>query len=275
MSYSFDKLITSDKAVAQYEKRLSICLTSNGFSFSVTDILDELLSLGTVQCKTDAPMPQLLADIKGALAEAGIQSYGLKEAELVVVSRQFVWIPQHLYDATKERTYLDTLCKVKQGYGVFSDHNDLIKANIVFSADNNIVSAFRIAVPGIRIRCQHSKMVNATLLEQSDQRSLMLINLRDGESDFAIFGNKKLEISNTYDCVNFDETMYYALNLTRQFHLEDARLLVAVCGEADRERFAILGNYFPSLALYTGRPLTLPVAEMQHIHTYRHALILS
>lgn len=275
MSYKINYFIASDKDVASYEKRLSICLMSNGFSFSLTDVYDELLALGEVECNLNAPIGALLTDIRGFLAETRMQTFGLKEAELIVFSDQFVWIPQHLFDADNLRQYLDVMCKVPMGYSVFEDYNDRIKAHLVFSADNNILSAFKVAIPGIKIRCQHSKMVNPVVLDSSDQRTMMLINIRDGVTDFALFENKKLLLSNSYSCANIDETMFYALNISRQFHLEDGRLLVGVCGDIDREKFAFLKGYFADIALYTGRPLTLTVPQMQHIHTYRCALVLS
>ncbi len=275
MSYKINSLIASDKEVASYEKRLSICLASNGFSFSISTIHDELLAFGEVECNTAAPMSELIADIKGIMAEAHIQPFGLKEKELVIYSQQFVWVPQHLYDEKKQREYLEALCTIATGCSVNVDYNDAIKAYMVFSADNNIVSAFKIAVPGLKVRCQHSKMANPTLLESSDMKSVLFMNIRFGMTDFAVFCNKKLQISNTFSCANWDETLYHALNLTKQFHLEDATMLTAVCGDVDRERFASLRNYFPNVALYTGRQLALTVPEMQHIPTYRHALILS
>lgn len=275
MSYKINYFIASDKYVAQYEKRLSICLSSNGFSFSVTDVYDELLSLCDVECNMGSSIGELLSDIRGILSDTRIQTFGLKDSELTLMSNQFVWVPQHLYEPEKKKEYLDVMCKVPAGYGVYEDYNDRIKAHIVFSGADNCVSAFKIAIPGIHIRCQHSKMVNATVLDASDGQTMMLVNLRAGETDFAIIGNRKLQISSTYNCVNFDETMFYALNLTRQLHLEDARMTVGVCGDVDRDRFALMRSYFPNSALYTGRALTLTMPEMQHIHTYRYSLILS
>lgn len=275
MSYKINSFIASDKDVASYEKRLSICLASNGFSFSVSTIHDELLAIGDVECNTKASMSEMIADIKGALSEAKIQPFGLKEKELVVYSRQFVWVPQHLFDEKKERGYLDALCTVETGFTVISDYNEAIKSHIVFSADNSLVSAFKVAIPGLKIRCQHSKMVNTIVLENSDMKSVLLMNIREGQADYAVFCNKKLQISNTFNCVNFDEVLYHALNLTKHFHLEDATMVAAVCGDIDRDRFARLREYLPNVALYTGRPLTLTVPEMQHTPTYRYALILS
>ena len=275
MSYKINSFIVSDKPVASYEKRLSICLTSNGFSFSLCSVDDELLAFGDVQCPTAVSMSELLSTVKSAFAEMKIQPYGMKETELVVFSRQFVWVPQHLYDEKRQRTYLEALCKVETGCGVFCDFNEAIKAYLIFSADNNQVSAFKIACPGLKVRCQHSKMANQTVIESSDLKSVLLMNVRPGVTDYAVFCNKKLQISNSFDCVNFDETMYHALNLTKQFHLEDALMTAAVCGDVTREDYARMRPFFPNVVLYTGRPLTLTVPEMQHVPLYRHAMIMS
>ncbi|MBR3529326.1 MAG: DUF3822 family protein [Bacteroidales bacterium] len=275
MSYNINSLIKSEKVVGSYEKRLSICLSSNGFSFSMTSLHDELLAFGEVTSNLSASMSDLLLDIKSVFTEADIITYGLKEIELIVVSRHFVWVPQHLYDEKMERSYLEAIGKIATGEGVYSSTNDDIKAQIVFTAPNNVVSAFKIAMPGIKIRCQHDKLANMTLLESSDLRSILLVNIREGESDYAVLCNKKLQLSNTFKCNSFDETLYHAVNLTKQFHLEDASVTVAVCGNINREQFSTMRQFLPNVALYTGRQMTLSNPEMQHIPLYRHAVILS
>lgn len=275
MSYKINNFISSDIDVATYEKRLSICLSSNGFSFSLRSLSDELLAIGDVACNPEAPMVELLTDVKNAFAEMRMPPFGMKETELVVPSSQFVWMPQHLYDDTKKNAYLDALCKVSNGYGVYSDFNEEIKSYMIFSANNNQVSAFKIALPGLRVRCQHSKMVNSYLLAKSDMRSVLMINVREGESDYCVFCNKKLQMSNTFRCDSIDETIYHALNITKQFHLEDAAMDVYVCGEIDRDKYAKLRPYFNKVALFTGGNLRLTVVEMQHVAAYKYALILS
>ena len=275
MSYKINSLIKSDKIVVSYEKRLSICLSSTGFSFSLTSLNNELLAMGEVSMSLTAPMSDILLDIKAAFTEMGIITFGIKETELITFCRQFVWVPQHLYDEKMQRSYLEALAPIQAGYSVFSNANDSIKAQIVFSAPNNVVSAFKIAIPGLTVRCQHETMVNETLLQASDMQSVLLIHMREGETDYAVLCNKKLQISNTFECVNLDETLYHALNLTKQFHLEEAAMTTAVCGNVDRDTFAKLRQFLPNVTLYTGRQLTLTEPEMQHIPLYRHALILS
>lgn len=277
MSYRINSLIVSDKIVPSSEKRLSICLEPNGFSFSITTTHDELYALGEVEMELagGTSMSATMSSIKAAFDEAGIQPFGLQEAELVVMARQFVWVPQHLYDAANDRKYLEALCKLTAGYSVYSDLNEALQAQIIFSADSNLVSAFKIAIPGIKVRCQHSKMVNAPLMEQSAMRSLLVMNLREGAADYAVICNKKLQISNTYDCANVDEALYHAVNITKQFHLEEAALTLVVCGGVDRSSYEYMGRFFPSMALYSGRPLTLLCPEMSRQPLYRKALTLA
>lgn len=275
MSYSINSFINTDRDVASYEKRLSICITPNGFSFSVVTKNNELLALGDIDCDTKAPMSQLLLEVKDVFNKVGIRTFGLDEVELIVPSRHFVWIPMHLYDEAKNNDYVEAIHKLEVGECVFADYNAAAGAYLVFVADNNVVSAFRIAMPGLMIRAQHSKLVNADTLEVSQMKSLMVVNVRGKESDFAIFVNRKLQLSNTFDCANFDETLYHAVNITKQMRLDDVPLTVALCGETDRECYDRVCEFFDNVALYTGRNLVMSTEALRRAPAYRYALILS
>ncbi|MBP5326726.1 MAG: DUF3822 family protein [Bacteroidales bacterium] len=274
MSYKINSFIASNKDVASNEKRLSICLSSNGFSFSMLHA-DQLIMLCDISCDMKANMAAMMTTIKEVFNEVGLIPYALKETELVVPSGQFVWVPRHLFDEQRQRDCIEALSKVPSGYGVFSNLNLAVGAYMVFTADNSAVSAFKICIPGLKIRCQHDKLLSASVLENSDMKSLLLMNIREGKTDFEVVCNKKLQLSNTFDCANANETLYHALNITKQFHLEDAAMTVAVCGDIDRDSFSLMRGYFADMVLYNGAPLTLTVPEMQHIHLYKYAMILS
>lgn len=275
MSYKINSLFTSDNVIASYEKRLSICLLSNGFSFSVTTNNDVLVTFGEIECSTKVPMSEFLGTVKTVFAEVDIQPYGMKESELIVMSNRFVWVPQHLYDSANDRTYFETLYKIPSGMTLFSDYNDSVKANIVFAADTTLVSAFKIAIPGLKVRCQHSKLANNSIMDCSDNSSVLAINIREEETDYVVFCNKKLQISNSFYCANSDETLYHALALTKQFHLEDAAMTVLVCGNIDRDTFAKMRQFLPNMKLYAGRQLSFGKPEMQQLPLYKYALMFS
>lgn len=275
MSYKINSFIPSKKDVVSTEKRLSICLLPNGFSFSVTTLHDELLSVGEVECDINAPMSDLVKVVKSAFEEMQIQPFGLKECELIVFSRQFVWVPIHLYDEKNDKSYLEALCHIPGGSTVYADFNESIKAMMVFADNSNAVAAFKIVIPRLKVRCQHSKLVDDSLLELSDLKSLILIHVRKDACDIEVVCNKKLLLSNTFDSANFDEVMFHTMNVAKQFHLEEAMLTTAICGEVGREEYAKIRRFLPNVSLYTGRPLKLTNPEMQHLPTYRHAVVLS
>ena len=47
-----------------------------------------------------------------------------------------------------------------------------------------------------------------------------------------------------------------------------------MCGDVDRNRFALLRPYFPSASIYTGTHTSYLNPEFKTLHTYRNALIL-
>lgn len=235
----------------------------------------ELLSLCEATCDMDAPMSALVGDVRGVLAEAGVQPFGYAECELVVPSALFAWVPEHLYDASHDAGYLEALAKIPAGCGVYSAFNEVVNSHMIFAAPTGAVSAFKIAIPGLKVRCQHNKMVCEATVDMSAQRALLLMHFRADITDFAVLSNRKLQMSNSYPCAGVDEALYYALNVTKEFRLEESPLRVALCGEVDRTTFGRIRPFFPEVVLYTGEPLSLAEPEMQHLPLYRHALILS
>lgn len=275
MSYTTNLFIDSDKSVPVCEKNLSICLSTNGFSFSITSVKNELLVLGDIACDLSKSLAELLPEVKKAFADHGIVLFGFNKAELVVHADQFVWVPDHLYEEGHDRKYLEALCDPTPGMTLFCEHNEALGARMIFMADNSKVDVFRIAIPGLKVRCQHSALVNKDNMERSDMRSVMLVNLRDGKMDVDVFCNHKLQLSNTYITHTFDDAVYQSINVCKQLRLEEADMVVWVCGNIDRAHYAEMHRYFPKMDLYKGRPLTFANPEMSHIHTYKYAECLS
>lgn len=275
MSYKQNLFITTDKEVPTYEKDLSICLTTDGFSFSITNDKDQLLTLGQIECNTQQSMTEWSNTIKECFAAYKLPLFGYNSARLIINTQQFAWVPDHLYQEGNDRQYLDLVSGSRLGQGIFTEHNESIKAHLIFAADNTVVSAFKITIPRIHIGCQHSAFVSEYLLQQSDLKSLMLINVRKDVADFMVLCNKKLQITNTYSCANTEEVIYYGLNLMKQLRLEEASMDTLVCGNIDRESYNKIAQFFPNAALYCGRPFTFINEELHLVHTYRYPEILS
>lgn len=266
--------ITTDKEVPSYEKRLSICLRPNGFSFSIRTLDGILLTVGD----TDLPVCHLgesVKYVKDFFSERGMAAFGLKSMDLIVPSDSFVWIPEQLYDAARDRQYLKLVSRPDSSLGVYHDYSPLLKSYIVFTADATLVTAFKVALPGIDVRCQHSVLANAHLMGRSRQHPLIVLCVRDGKADISAYYNGQLLLSNTQSVATQEDVLYRALEAMKQLHLETPDMELSICGNVGREIYGLLQHYFPNVSLYTGAPLRFENPQFQTLHTYRHVLILS
>lgn len=275
MSHTTNTFVSGSRDVPSYEKNISICLGANGFSFSIISVDNELLAYGTRTFKSGLTMGEAVQTLRSAFAECGLALFGFNSVEVVVLSEQFLLIPDHLYEAGKERKYMEPMATVPVGMGVYSSHVDTLGAQAIFTADTNWVSAFRIVLPGVKLCCQYSKLINGELTAKSDMKSLLVMHLRGERTDFVVYCNKKVQFINTFDCANTQELLYNAINIMKQLHLEDAALEAYVCGDIDRPHFDAMRRYFPKLDLYSGRALRKSTLEFQQLHTYRDVLIFS
>ena len=71
-----------------------------------------------------------------------------------------------------------------------------------------------------------------------------------------------------------EETLFHTIEVMKSYSLENANAEQLMCGDVDRNRFALLRPYFPSASLYTGTHTSYLNPEFKTLHTYRNALIL-
>ena len=268
-------IITTDKAVANNEMRLSICLRTNGFSFSTVAAEQELLTFGEAAFDLHRPVGELTDAIRGFFDAQGIATFECRQVRLIVPSERCVWVPEHLYDARRDRQYLQTVTALAGDAGVCHAYSGSVGAYVVFTAPSEVVTAFKVALPGVDVVCQHSVLANEMLMQQSAQHPVVLMHVRDGVGDFESFYNSQLLMSNSYAATDEEGLLYHALNVMKTLHLETPDMELTICGEVGRGIYGMLQHYFPNVTLYTGRPFTFSNPEFQTFHTYRHALLLS
>lgn len=272
--YQVTTHITSDKVVANNESRLSICLRSNGFSFAIATLDHTLTAFGETEFDFNLPLGSLTQSVKQFFADQHINTFGFKQANLVVQSDNFVWIPAALYDSVRDRQYLKLIGRPAMDMGVYHLYVDAMKSYIVFTAPATVVTAFKVALPGIDVHCQHSVIANDYLLGRSLKHPIMLMNVRERVGDFDAFYNGKLLFCNSCSATSDSELLYHALEIMKTLHLETPDMELAISGNVGRDIFALLQHYFPNVTLYTGHPMQQVLPEFQTFHTFQHVLLL-
>lgn len=275
MSHPVTSIITTGDAVANEESRLSICLRANGFSFSVATLDGTLLTVGDSQSdgwKLDSTAAKHVTQTVMADRDAAL---GFRQMRLIVPGSQFAWVPQHLFDAAHATQYLHYVAEVGEGNGIYHIFSPHLQAYMVFAAPEQLVTAFKVALPGIDVHNQHSTLVTAPVLQTSAGHPVILMHVRDGYADIEAMFNSQLLLSNTFAAAEDEELLYHALNVMKRLRLETPDMELKICGNVERNLYARLSRFFPSVTLYTGLPYRFLNPEFETLHTYRHALILS
>jgi len=221
------------------------------------------------------PLRDLTQAVKDFFTSIGVSTFGFKQATLVVPTEHFVWIPEHLHDAVRDRQYLRMVSNPDLSMGVYHIAVPHLQSYMVFAAPTAVVTAFKLAIPGIDVHCQHSILASRQMLERSAQHPVVLMHVRERVGDFEAFYNGQMLLSNSYTAQNDDELLYHAIELMKQLHLETPDMELAICGQVGREIFALLQHYFPNVTLHTGRTFSYANPQFRSLPTYRHILLLS
>lgn len=282
--YKINSLINTDIEVAAYQKRLSICLRSDGFSFWTVKLptvqqgvltAEQLLSSGDITLELKGSIVELSSGIKSALSDAGVDPFAFKSIELILPSSHFVWIPSHLFQYGQERQYLAFLEDSRSNalYGTMGYYNcesQVLGSTLVFAANSTVVTAMKIALPGVQITSPACKLVDAGLLQRSATHPLILMYVEQGQVLYSAFKNGQLQISTSKPFSQQSELLYGTLELMKDIDFENDSLELLICGQVDRQVYALLRNYFPVVDLYCGPVRQLGTPELQHRPAYQY-----
>ena len=271
MPYSCKTLITSANELAPREKRLSICLGADGFSFAETSTAGALVSFAVYAGPHANSINQVMTDVKSVFASLGIRPFSFSASDLIVISDENVWVPDELYTATANRKYME-LVAGSNDRQLMSAHSTALASTAVFSTDEHLVTAFKVALPGINVMNQHLKM--ARLAPLSADHPVVLSHWREGRVDLAAFSEGHYLYGNTLTFANANEALYRVVDVVKCFGLESPATELLMCGDVDRERYAQFRPYFPKVTLFNGTVSHSLNPEFKRVHAYRHALIL-
>lgn len=268
MPYIKKTLLTSETRDAVHDKRLSICLAADGFSYTEVSAQGELLAYGEAAGSHSALMTEATRDIRQFFAEVGIRPIGFRRMELVVCSDESVWVPDEVYSPASNRAYLRLVGGSGQSTTAAPCRD--IASTSVFSVNDTIVTAFKVALPGLTVTNQHIRLISCARL--SGSHPLLIANWRGCRVDIAAFRDGRYLYGNTIAFSDENALAYQMVEVMRTFDMETPQTEMLMCGDVDRERYARFRPYFPKVTLFTGCCTMGPA--FRTFHSYRHALLL-
>lgn len=270
--YSCKTLIVTEKEFASNEKRLSICLRPNGFSFSEVTASGVLLTFGEADGAHAGSMTGVMADLKAFFNTVGIRPLGYGSLQLIILSDESTWVPDELYTPTANRQYLKLVGS--EAISIMSAPCPALASTAVFAASDALAMAFKVALPGLSVMNQHVRMASMGVEKRSVDHPVLLAHWREGDVDFAAYRDGRYIFGNTIHVVNDNEALFHTVEIVKSYGLENAGTELLLCGDVNRERFSMMRPYFPMATLFTGMHTSFINPAFKTLHTYKNALIL-
>lgn len=239
------------------------------------------LAFGEVVMDLMRPMSALISDIKTFFSEQHIYPVDFQSLQLVVNSDCYTWIPAELYDSLQQRRYLTAVADVPVGSMVAASKHDALDAYCVYATDASLLTAFKVALPGIECCTQSHALLSDALLQRSTQHPVIVAWLTNSNThgqmcvDFLVLKGGGLLLSTRRTALDAHQLLYTSLNVMKQMDVEVPDMEMLMCGAVERELFMQLRGFFPHIDLYNGVPLQPQHPELARLHVYRYATILS
>jgi hypothetical protein len=233
-----------------------------------------MLAFGDIACVFPETLSQIITLVKQVFANLGIEYSLMDEVELIVPSNKCTWIPESLFDTTHIREYFNVLSPLEVKETVFYTYSEKLQAYSVFTYVDVIVSAFKVVMPGIKVRSQQSKMLDTLLLEKSRMKSIVEIYVRKKEFEIAVFDNKSLVLSNIFKYGNNSDISYLILLVLKHLNINKDAMELYISGMVDRDMFTSVERFFPKVILYVGKKVDFSDNEMYRIPLYQYSMLL-
>lgn len=272
MSYACKALITTATNIASRDKRLSIGLMADGFSFAETMADGTLLSFGQAEGIHSRTMTAIMADIKGFFASVGVRPLGYGSMQLVVFSEHSTWVPDEVYSSLANRKYLGLVgCSTEQS--ILTYHSDSLGSTALFTAAEQLVTSFKVCMPGVSVMHQHAKM--AGMAKYFGSTPTLLLHVWQGKADVAVFREGQYYFGNTWPIHSREQLVYQLVELMKSASIESPDTVLQLCGDVDRDLYAACRPYFPNTSLFCGIDADAQASPFDNFHFYRHALLFA
>lgn len=268
MPYITKTLISSEGCDASHDKRLSICLLADGFSFAQLSMDGELLSFCEAAGQHSSSMTDMTRDLMAYFAEMGVRPLAFRSMSLTLISNESVWVPDEVYQVGSNRHYMRLVGG--SGQSLMTAQCPSLASTAVFSYNDQLPTAFKVALPGLNVANQHVRF--AALAQQFNGSTVLLSHWRNGYVDLAAYRNGQYVFGNTIPFADESTALFLLIDAMKSYGVESEGTSLLMCGDVSRERYARFRPYFPTVSLFSG--VAKAGARFRTFHAYRHALTL-
>ncbi|MDR1726149.1 MAG: DUF3822 family protein [Bacteroidales bacterium] len=226
------------------EMKLSVCLKTNGFSFTFIDSSFHLRAVGEFAVDLSQGISTVMTSIKECFASIDIKNLKFTKTNIINLTNKQVWIPYKLYDSQHDKTYIKTMCDVQSSETILAKIVEAIDAVSIFALPLNHYSGAKIAIPTAKFLSQHEVLARYLFDVASFSSNTFLLYKRDNIFDMLFFKGNTFTFCNSFICENATDMIYYILYALSRLHIDVEDVNFLITGDSySKEEFNTLRNY--------------------------------
>lgn len=239
----------SRRSTNTYE--LSILLGMDSFSYIVSNNQKEILALKDfAYSSTPKNASEWEEHLRSVVNEDRYLRLRHQNTRVGLATTPFALVPERLYQAGKERSYLKELAKLNGSSKIMVDEIPNCDAHNVFAVDSTIIQFISGFFPGSRVFHLGSSMIGGLKrLSAIHTGKHLYVNVQSKELMAVLLEDGELQFINVYPYQSVKDFLYYILLIYDQYNLEQEYVPLHLSGKLmeDSEIYRLLHRYVKNL----------------------------
>lgn len=235
-------------------KKLSIQVSLNGLSFSITDtISNTILKREAVVFEKELTPFQLKKKLIEVFNACKIPQDTFTEVEVIHRNNLFSLVPKALFNKEELANYLKFNAKLLANDDMVFDeieNHDIINVYVPFTNINNYIYEL---FGEFTFKHHGSVLIQALLNNQSNSNApVCYAHLAEKQLDIVVLSQKKLLLYNNFSYETQEDFMYYLLFTLEQLNLntEDIKLRLFGVIEEEDSLYTLCKKYISTIAIF-------------------------
>ncbi len=275
-TFKLEYLTKTEEQIVTNESNLSICLKAGGFIFAIIDKKFHLNTVGEFAVDMSGSMTQVMTNVKTCFSSIGIHIFNFNHISVVCPTDKNTWIPYKLYDSTKNKEYLKTVCAVYSSDTVVANVSNKTNAVNIFAYPLQQYSGMKIIMPKADYVSASQVMTEYAFDVSSLMQNTLILNKRSNGCDFSIFKGNEFIISNSFAYQTAEDLIYFILYTLQQLEINTAQVNTLLTGEPYNEQeLKVLKRYIKNVSYSNpAENITIPM-EFDGTDLQKYFLVLA
>jgi hypothetical protein len=231
-TFKLIKFLKTDESILSEDTDLSICLSADGFFFSLIDKRYRLKAIGEFKVDLNSGITAVMSNLRKCFAEVDIRLFNFNKIRIITPTNKNIFIPHKLYDNTKSKEYLRSVSLITGTDTIIESISDRLDTVSVFATPMYQNSGIKILMPKAEFLSQHQIMAEYGFEISKLTNNTVVLHRREEVCDIVIYKGSQFVLSNSFNFTNENDMIYHIIFTLDQLQIDTAEVTFLITGSS-------------------------------------------